>query len=196
MSRVFELSSVPEVRTERLLLRGWLDADKAPYAQLNADPEVMRHFPSTLTAEQSDAMVERIRAKWGEDGHGLWAAERLDTGELIGFIGLATPSWTESFTPCVEVGWRLAKEHWGNGFAPEGARAALAWGFEHVDLPNDEIVSFTTTKNLKSQRVMQKIGLRLDPSREFDHPMTPGWAEQRHVLYCIDRRAWLAGVAR
>jgi RimJ/RimL family protein N-acetyltransferase len=185
----------PLLATERLLLREWRDSDLAPYAALNADPVVMEHFPSTLTSEQSDDMVRRIRANWDVNDVGLWAAERRDTGEFIGFIGLAVPSWHTDFTPCVEVGWRLAKEHWGLGFAPEGARAALGYGFEHLDLPGDEIVSFTTTKNHNSQRVMQKIGMRRDPARDFDHPMTPGWHGQAHVLYCISRAEWQAGRA-
>ncbi len=187
--------STPEVRTERLLLRGWLAADKDPYALLNADSQVMRHFPATLTREQSDQMVDRMVAAWDARSFGLWAVERLDSGGFIGFVGLAAPNWETDFTPCVEVGWRLAVAHWGQGFAPEAARVALAFGFEHVDLPNDEIVSFTTKQNLSSQRVMQKIGMSLDPSREFDHPLTPGWAQQRHVVYCIDRARWQSNLA-
>ncbi len=187
----------PQIITDRLVLRGWRESDKLPYAQLNADPAVMEHFPSTLTAEQSNDMVDRMAATWETRGFGLWAAERVDTHQFIGFIGLAEPSWhVDGLTPCVEVGWRLAKQHWGHGFAPEGARVALQYAFDHVHLPNDEVVSFTTTLNLKSQRVMQKIGMTLDPAREFDHPMTPGWAGQRHVLHVIDRPTWEAGVAR
>ncbi len=187
----------PQIQTERLLLRGWREADKVPYGLLNSDPEVMEHFPSVLTPLQSDEMVDRMAAHWELRGFGLWAVERTDTGQLIGFVGLAAPRFEiEGLTPCVEVGWRVAKQHWGHGFAPEAARAAMRFGFESVALPNDEIVSFTTTKNLKSQRVMQKIGLRLDPAREFDHPLTPGWHGQRHVVYCIDRATWQAGVAR
>jgi ribosomal-protein-alanine N-acetyltransferase len=182
----------PEIRTERLLLRGWREADKAPYARLNADAEVMRHFPSTLTREQSDQMVDRMTAAWNTKGFGLWAVERVDDGSFVGFVGLATPTWTTDFTPCVEVGWRLAKAQWGIGFASEAARAALAFGFERVELPNDEIVSFTTTQNLRSQRVMEKIGMRRDPARDFDHPLTPGWCEQPHVLYCLERAQWHA----
>lgn len=185
-----------EITTERLLLRGWRDSDKPPYASLNADPDVMRYFPATLTAEQSDQMADRIVAAWEANEFGLWAVERLDTREFVGFVGLAAPSWQAEFTPCVEVGWRLAKAHWGQGFAPEAARAALAFGFDKVDLPNDEIVSFTTKQNTKSQRVMQKIGLQLDPTREFDHPLTPGWVGQRHLFYCIERARWAASVAR
>ena len=184
----------PEVRTDRLLLRGWREADKLPYSILNADPEVMRHFPSMLSAQQSDEMVDRMARAWATLGFGLWAVERLDSHAFIGFVGLSRPSWAS--TPCVEVGWRLAHQHWGNGFAPEAARAALAFGFDHVVLPDYEIVSFTTTRNVKSQRVMQKIGMRIDPEREFDHPLLPHWDERRHVLYCIDRPTWWASVAR
>lgn len=184
------IPEIPEIKTERLLLRGWRESDRAPYARLNADSEVMRHFPSTLTRDQSDQMVDRIVALWDANDYGLWAVERIDTGVFIGFVGLAAPNWQAAFTPCVEVGWRLATAHWGQGFAPEAAHAALAFGFEHVELPNDEIVSFTTKQNLKSQRVMQKIGLHVDPAREFDHPLTPGWVEQRHVFYCITRAQW------
>ena len=187
----------PQIRTERLLLREWRDADRVPYGLLNADREVMEHFPSVLTSLQSDEMVDRMATGWELRGFGLWAVERTDTSQFIGFVGLSAPGFeVAGVTPCVEVGWRVAKQHWGSGFAPEAATAALAFGFHNLDLPNDEIVSFTTTKNTKSQRVMQKIGLHLDPEREFDHPLTPGWHGQRHVLYCIDRATWQVGVAR
>jgi ribosomal-protein-alanine N-acetyltransferase len=122
--------------------------------------------------------------------------ERIDNGEFIGFVGLSSPGWQAWFTPCVEIGWRLGRQHWGNGFAPEAARAALAWGFDHVELPNDEVVSFTTVANAKSRRVMEKIGLRHDPARDFDHPLLPDWVERRHVLYAIDRRRFGELVAR
>lgn len=187
----------PQIRTRRLLLREWREADKVPYGLLTGDAAVMEHFPSVLTQPQSDEMVDRMSAGWQQRGFGLWAVERGDTGQFIGFVGLSSPGFeVEGVTPCVEVGWRLATQHWGFGFAPEAATAALGYGFANVALPNDEIVSFTTTKNLNSQRVMQKIGLRLDPAREFDHPLTPGWHGQRHVLYSIDRAMWQAGVAR
>jgi RimJ/RimL family protein N-acetyltransferase len=187
---------VPEIRTDRLLMRGWRETDKPAYAGLNADPLVMRHFPSTLTADQSGEMVDRIMARWAHDGLGLWAVERLDNGRFIGFVGLTAPGWhLDGVTPCVEIGWRLAAEHWGQGYAPEAAREALRFAFDHVDLPGDEVVSFTTTQNVASQRVMGKIGMRHDPARDFDHPMTPGWAGQRHVLYRISRDEWQAARA-
>ena len=116
--------TAPRLTTARLLMREWSDSDRAPYAALNGDPDVMRHFPSTLTALQSDEMIDRMTAGWRDRGFGLWAVERLDTSEFIGFVGLAGPAWEAPFTPCVEVGWRLGKQHWGNGFAPEAARVA------------------------------------------------------------------------
>ena len=180
----------PVVETERLLLREWRESDKAPYAALNGDPEVMEHFPSTLTPEQSDEMVERMRTTWEQRGYGLWAVEVKATGTFIGFIGLSSPGWEAHFTPAVEVGWRLAKEAWGHGYAPEGALAALDFGFANVDLPRDEIVSFTTEGNTKSRRVMEKIGLTHDPADDFDHPLLPDWAGRRHVLYRISRSAF------
>lgn len=187
------MSDIPWIETERLLLRGFLDVDRAPYAALNADPDVMAHFPSTLTAQQSDEMVDRILAKWAEHGHGLWAVELQATGEFIGFVGLARPTFETHFTPCVEVGWRLAKWAWGHGYAPEGAAAAIDWGFAHLELPRDEIVSFTTTANVKSQRVMQKLGMTRDPADDFDHPLLPDWVERRHVLYRLQRPAGHVG---
>lgn len=188
------MSAVPRVETERLVLREWLPSDRAPYAALNGDPDVMEHFPSTLKPAQSDEMVDRIMARWNELGFGLWATEIRETGEFIGFVGLSQPSFQTHFTPCVEVGWRLAKSSWGHGYAPEAARVVLDWGFANVDLPRDEIVSFTTVANLKSQRVMEKIGMTRDPADDFDHPLLPGWAGCRHVLYRLQRPS--GGVAR
>jgi RimJ/RimL family protein N-acetyltransferase len=168
-------------------MRAWRDDDKPAYAELNADPIVMEHFPSTLTPRQSDEMVDRMAAGWEAHGYGLWAVEVIDTGQCIGFIGLSSPSWSAPFTPCIEVGWRLARSAWGHGYAPEGARAALRWGFDHLAPPNDEFVSFTTVDNLRSRRVMEKIGMVRSAADDFDHPMLPDWAGARHVLYRIDR---------
>ena len=161
---------------------------------LNGDPEVMEFFPSTLTREQSDQMVDVLAGAWERRGYGLWAVERSDTGSFIGFVGLSSPTWhaeplagTAEITPCVEIGWRLSRSHWGHGFAPEAALAALGFALDHVELPRDEVVSFTTVANERSRRVMAKIGLRRDPARDFDHPMTPGWTGQRHVLYAASR---------
>jgi RimJ/RimL family protein N-acetyltransferase len=186
----------PRVSTPRLLMREWREGDRLPYARINGDPEVMRHFPSMLTPVQSDEMIDRMSAAWRDRGFGLWAVERRDTKELIGFVGLSSPVWHADFTPCVEVGWRLGKQHWGNGFAPEAATAALTWGFANVELPADQIVSFTTEGNLNSQRVMQKIGMIRDLDGDFDHPLLPDWVDRRHVLYRIGRQQFVDHVAR
>ena len=177
----------PRLTTGRLLLREWREDDKAPYAALNADPVVMEHFPSTLTPEQSDEMVERMAASWRDRGYGLWAVEVRESGTFIGFVGLSSPAWEAHFTPCVEVGWRLARHAWGHGYATEAARAAIGWGFAELDLPGDQIVSFTTVANERSQRVMQRLGMQHDPADDFDHPLLPEWAGRHHVLYRLPR---------
>ncbi|TCC40069.1 N-acetyltransferase [Kribbella capetownensis] len=180
-----------ELTTDRLLLRQWRDSDREPFAVLNADPAVMEHFPAPQTREQSDALIDRIRPEIDERGWGLWALEVRDTGEFIGFTGLSVPSFEAHFMPAVEIGWRLAKGAWGNGYASEAARAALAHGFGPAGL--DEIVSFTATPNVKSQRVMERIGMTHDEAGDFDHVRLPaGHRLQRHVLYRINRAQWEA----
>lgn len=175
-----------ELRTARLLLRRWRDDDRAPFAALNADPRVMEHFPSLLTREESDARVARIEAHFDRHGFGLWAVEVVDVAPFAGFVGLAVTPFEAKFTPSIEIGWRLAAEFWGQGIATEGARAALAFGFESVGL--DEILSFTVPANVRSRRVMEKIGMAHDPQNDFDHPLLPaGHPLQRHVLYRIRR---------
>jgi len=174
--------TAPQLRTGRLVLRAWRDDDLAPFAALNADPEVMEHFPSTLTAEQSDQLVARIAAGFAQHGFGLWAVEATGTSPFIGFVGLAVPGFEAAFTPCVEIGWRLARGAWGHGYASEGARAVLRFAFEDRGL--DEIVSFTAATNVRSQSVMHRIGMTHDPADDFDHPRIPaGERLRRHVLY-------------
>jgi RimJ/RimL family protein N-acetyltransferase len=171
-----------ELETERLRLRRWRAEDREPYAVLNADPIVMEHFVAPLSRAESDDHVDRIEAAFAEHGWGLWAAERRDTGEFIGFIGLGIPRFEAPFLPGIEVGWRLAKEHWGHDFAPEGAREALRFAFEDLALP--EVLSFTSVGNANSRRVMEKIGMVHDPADDFDHPNVPdGHPIKRHVLY-------------
>ena len=171
-----------ELRTERLLLRGWRDADLEPFAALNGDPETMRYFPAPLTREESDALAARARAQIEAEGWGLWAVEVPGVADFAGFVGLAIPSFEASFTPAVEVGWRLAREHWGKGYATEAARAAVAHGFGELGL--DEIVSFTLRLNEPSIRVMERIGMTRDPAEDFDHPRVPvGHPLRPHVLY-------------
>ena len=172
-----------ELLGERVRLRRWVDADLAPFAALNADPEVMEHFPAVLTREQSDAMVERIEGQLATRGYGLWALE--DHTGFLGFTGLAWLSFDADFTPALEVGWRLARHAWGKGYATEAATAALQAGFGEVA----SIVSITALSNARSQRVMERIGMRRES--EFDHPRLPtGHPLQRHVLYRADRQAW------
>ncbi len=171
-------------RTERLLLRGWRDEDRDAFAAMNADPEVMRHFHDTLTREQSDTMLDRMQTAMESQGWGLWALERLDTGDLIGFTGLAVPTHDLPFNPCVEVGWRLARPAWGHGFATEAAREALRVGFDEVGLA--EVVSLTSVGNTPSRAVMERIGMTRDPAGDFEHPAVPvGHPLRPHVLYRI-----------
>jgi len=171
-----------EITTSRLILRRWRPEDLAPFAALNADPLVMEFFPKTLSREESDAMVSRIQQHFTDHGFGLWAVEIPGVTPFAGFIGLAIPRFTAHFTPCVEIGWRLTAECWGQGFASEGARAVLSHAFGPLRLP--EVVSMTATCNLRSRRVMERIGMRYDPQDDFDHPsITPGDLLCRHVLY-------------
>jgi ribosomal-protein-alanine N-acetyltransferase len=180
-----------QLRTERLLLRRWLEDDRKPFARLNADPEVMQYFPSPLNREESDAFVDRIEGAFDELGYGLWAIEVPGEIGFVGYVGLASPNFTAHFTPAVEVGWRLGRPHWGRGFATEAARAALADGFDRVGL--DEIVSFTVPANLRSTRVMERLGMTRDPADDFDHPaIAAGHQLRRHVLYRLKRHDWRA----
>jgi len=171
-----------QIRTRRLVLRQWQDEDLEPFAELNADPEVMRHFPGMLTREQSDAFVELQRNLLAERGWGLWAVEADSGVGFIGFVGLAVPRFEAHFMPAVEIGWRLRRGAWGHGYATEAAGGAADYAFDEIGL--DEIVSFTTTANERSRRVMQRIGMSWDPTEDFDHPLLPpGHPLRRHVLY-------------
>jgi RimJ/RimL family protein N-acetyltransferase len=171
------------LRTERLVLRAWRDADLAPFAAMGADPRVMEHLPGVLSREESDAQARRIRAHFEVHGFGRWAVSRLDEpADFIGFVGLMVHTFEAAFTPCIEIGWRLAADHWNRGLATEGARAALSHGFDVLGLR--EIVSFTVPGNLASRRVMEKIGLAHVAGGDFDHPRLPaGHPLRRHVLY-------------
>jgi RimJ/RimL family protein N-acetyltransferase len=171
-----------EIVTPRLLLRRWIPADREPFARMNADPAVMNFFPSTLTKEDSDGAFDRIQAHFEEHGFGLLAVEVPGEAAFIGFIGLAVPRFHTYFTPCVEIGWRLARSYHGRGLATEGAQAVVTHAFGPLGLR--EIVSFTTAANLPSRRVMEKIGMTRSERDGFDHPGIPeGHAFRRHVLY-------------
>ena len=177
-----------ELRTKRLCLRRWRPEDREPFAVLNRDPRVMEFLPAPLSPEESGAMIDRLEAHFQRHGFGLWAVEVPGVAPCIGFIGLSVPGFETDFTPCVEVGWRLAAEHWGRGYATEGARAALAFGFEQLGL--DEVVSFTVPDNLRSRRVMEKLGMAHKPAEDFDHPLLAADHRlSRHVLYRRRRSA-------
>lgn len=175
-----------KLRTERLLLRQWKPQDRDPFAAMCADPSVMRYFPSTLTREDSDALVDRIEETFARRGFGLWAVEISGVAPFAGFIGLTEPRFEAHFTPCVEIGWRLAAEFWNRGYATEGAKAALAFGWDVLRL--DEIVAMAVPSNHRSLRVMEKLGMARHPADDFDHPrLGSGHPLRRHVLYRIRR---------
>jgi ribosomal-protein-alanine N-acetyltransferase len=177
-----------EIRTDRLRLRPWLLSDRMPFAALNADPQAMEHLPAVLSRQESDALATRIEIHFAQHGFGLWALEIPNVASFAGFVGLSVPSFEAHFTPCVEIGWRLAPAHWGRGYATEGARAVLTFGFQTPAL--GEIVSFTVPGNVRSRRVMERIGMVHDSADDFDHPALPEQHQfRRHVLYRIARTA-------
>jgi RimJ/RimL family protein N-acetyltransferase len=183
------MSTGNELSTARLLMRRWREADREPFALLNADPFVMEYFPARLGRTESDDMIARIEDGFDQRGFGLWALELRATGEFVGFAGLDIPSFGAHFTPAVEVAWRLARSAWGQGYATEAGRASLAFGFEEADL--GEIVSFTSTLNLRSQAVMERIGMIHDPVDDFDLPeLEQGDRLRRHVLYRMSVGDW------
>lgn len=172
------------IETPRLGLRKWKESDLGPFAKMNMNPKVMEFFPRALTAEESNSMVERINVYFNKHGFGLWAVELLESNKFIGFIGLSTPAFEAEFTPCIEIGWRLSNEFWGNGYATEGAKACLDYAFN--DLGISEIVSFTAALNKPSIRVMEK--LKMNYSGEFLHPKIDANDPLcKHVLYKINR---------
>lgn len=175
------------LQTERLILRAFRDEDREPFAALNGDPRVGDWLGGAIDRAASDAMVDRINAHIAEQGWGLWAAERRGDGRLIGMIGLSTVKADAlPVGPAVEMGWRLAAQAWGGGYATEGAKAALAWGFANLDVP--EIIAFTAATNLPSQNVMRRIGMTPDPARDFDHPrLAEDHPLRRHVVYAAAR---------
>lgn len=183
------MTKLIEFETERLRLRQWQAADRKPFAALNADPRVMEFFPSLFSRAESDAMADRCESLIQERGWGLWAAESKDAGEFIGFVGLHTPSALLPFSPCVEIGWRLAFEYWGKGLASEAARGALGVAFKLLGL--EEIVSFTALENRRSRAVMRRLGM--SESGTFYHPQVPNDSPLRlHGLYRLSRSCYEA----
>jgi RimJ/RimL family protein N-acetyltransferase len=175
--------------TKRMLLRDWRVEDREPFARMNADSRVMEFLGEPLSRADSDRVADQIEAHFREHGFGLCAAELAEGGDFIGFVGLAVPTFEAAFTPCVEIGWRLAAEYWGAGLATEGAREIVRYAFE--DLRLAELVSLTTVGNERSRRVMAKLGMTHDVVENFDHPRLPeAHPLRRHVLYRLTRERW------
>lgn len=182
-----------EFETQRLLLRQWRTADREPFAALNSDPVVMAHFPAPLKRENSDAVADYCERVIAKRGWGPWATEIKATGEFIGVVGLQIPQNDLPVSPCVEILWRLAQAHWGQGFATEAARGALHIGFEVLGLP--EIVAFTVPSNTRSRAVMERLGMQMDAAT-FEHPGIPdGHALRTHCNYRLFRDSWRSGSA-
>lgn len=165
------------------MLRRWKAEDRAPFAELNADSEVMRYFPRPLTSDESDALVDRIENGFNQNGFGLWAVA-VD-GRFAGFTGLNRTSFDTPMGPHVEIGWRLARWAWGHGYATEAAGRVIEYAFGELAL--DEVYSFTTESNARSEGVMKRIGMTRRVDLDFDHPNTPGWWGVRHIVYLLAR---------
>lgn len=176
----------PELRTERLLLRRWRPSDREPFAAINADPVVMEFFPGLQSPQVSAEMIEHFEEELERERFGLWAVEIPGELQLAGFVGLTRVRAEMPFAPAVEIGWRLTPSAWGRGIAREAAEAALDVGFDEAGL--EEIVSLTAAANLRSRRLMERLGMRRDEDGDFDHPLiAPGHALARHVLYRLRR---------
>ena len=185
------LTSPAQLSTARLTLRTWRDGDRDAFAALNADPAVMEFFPSTISRSGSDASIDAWQKQFSERGWSNWAVELQATGQFIGFVGLSVPVRVLPFTPCVEIGWRLARSAWGQGYATEAAREALRFGFDTLQL--EEIVSFTAAVNTRSRAVMERIGMH-DAHEDFEHPaVADGHPLRLHCLYRLSQQQWKEG---
>ncbi len=180
------------LKTKRLILRQWKDEDFEPFAQMNADPRVMEYFPSVLTREESIQMAKRMQSKIEERGWGWWAVSAPGVAEFIGFIGMNNVDksiFPVHFAPTIEIGWRLALDYWGKGYAVEGAEMVLEYGFQTLNI--DQIVAFTSAQNMRSRRIMEKIGMHHDPKDDFDNPKIKENDQlRRHVLYRLNANEW------
>lgn len=181
------MTELLEPRSDRLLLRQWNAGDRAAFAAMSTDPQVMEFFPKLLSRSESDAMADHCESLIASRGWGFWAAQSLETGEFMGFIGLHTPRADLPFSPCVEIGWRLARPFWGHGYASEGAALALKFGFEQLAL--EEIVSFAVVNNHRSRAVMERVNMN-DTGQNFEHSSLPKTSDSReHCLYKITQQA-------
>ena len=184
------MTEIIEIKTERLRLRQWKKQDFPAFARLNTDPEVMKYYPYRLNEEESNDMAHRFEALISYKGWGFWVVERLDEKKFMGFVGLHEPTYELPVTPCVEIGWKLAREYWGYGYATEAAKASLEAAFEKLDLP--EVYSFTSVLNKKSRAVMERLGM-VNMKQNFEHPKVPKDSPLlEHVLYNISRDGWMA----
>ncbi|MFO1089278.1 MAG: GNAT family N-acetyltransferase [Hyphomicrobiales bacterium] len=181
---------VTDLSTERLILRRWRACDLGPCAAMNRDPEVMRHYPQRLSRAETAVLIDRIEHHFDEQGFGFWVVQVKDGASFAGFVGLNRPAFAAPVTPCVEIGWRFARTHWGKGYATEAAAAVLDHAFQDLDL--DEIVAFTVPANDRSRAVMKRLGMTRDEAGDFDHPwIQAGHPLRRHVLYRLAAREWL-----
>ncbi len=181
---------IPVLHTRRLTMRPFQEGDREPFAAINADPEVMEHFLAPLSREESDQFLDRINSGFAAHGFGLWALVSGADGELLGFTGLSVPRFSAPFMPAVEIGWRLRRSAWGQGLATEAASAALDFGFGPGGL--EEVVSFTSAGNERSQAVMRQVGMTHEPREDFQHPLVPpGHRLAPQVLFRISRARWL-----
>lgn len=182
------MGEIIEIETERLILRQWHDEDKPLFAKMNADPDVMKYFPAVLTVEESNVLAEKIETLIAKNGWGFWAVEIISTGEFIGFVGLNQPTYEVPVSSCVEIGWRLAKEYWGNGYATEAANACLDFAFQNLVL--EDVYSFTAVSNKRSRAVMERLHMT-NTETNFEHPLVPeNHPLREHVLYKIDLSSW------
>jgi len=182
------MTDIIEFETSRLRLRQWRDQDFKAFAKMNADAKVMEYYPSIITSEQSDELADKIQERIKENGWGFWALELKSTNTFIGFTGLNEPSYDLPVTPCIEIGWRLARKHWGNGYVTEAARKCLDVAFESLKLST--VYSFTSIQNKKSEAVMQRLNM-LNLEQNFEHPIIPiGNPLREHVLYKITKLEW------
>ncbi len=174
------------LETKRLILRDWEEKDIIPFVGMNQDPEVMKFFPNLLSCDESINLIHRTQKQLSDYGFCLFAVELRETSEFIGFVGLSVPGFQAHFTPCVEIGWRIAKKYWNQGFATEAAKAVLREAFERYGL--NEVVSFTAKTNKVSIRIMEKIGLQHDPKDDFNHPnLAINHPLSEHVLFRLSR---------
>ncbi len=178
------MATAPIIKTERLILRPWRESDQLPFSLINKDPKVMEFIPIPISREQSDAMIKSYEEEWDQRNYGRWALELPGVDDLIGYVGLHYTDFKSDFTPCIEIGWRLASAHWGKGYASEAAKAALDYGFNKLN--QKEFFAFTYKGNMNSRKLMERLGMTYDPTLDFENPGLPeGHPMGSYVVYRI-----------